>query len=664
MSRLSSRKPLDGLGHLSGRRSPRYPRPMLDSVLAAHYRALALEALARPGAPFLELPVRLLVVDAARQRLGKLDAGQLVAEYRISTAKNGLGYEDGSYKTPLGWHQIHGKFGPGAPAGMVFRNRVATGEIWRGEAREEDLILTRVLTLEGMEEGVNRGPGRDSLARTIYIHGTNQEHQLGQAVSHGCLRMANAEVIELFDRVSEGDFLVVAEGQGLALGRLHFAGVGGSGMSALAQFLAMRGERVSGSDRAFDRGLNPSGRAKLERLGIAILPQDGQGAGGYCSGVVYSTAVEESVPDFAEARRRGVPLIHRSELLAHLVASHRTIAITGTSGKSTTTAMVFEILRAAGLDPSVITGGELIALQREGLWGNAWAGNSRLLVIEADESDGSVVRYQPAIAVILNLQKDHKAETEVAEMFRVFRGRVMEALLLGEAGNLTFLAPGAKVFGFGPSADLHGGEVHIEPEGSSFRVEGTDFRLPVPGRHNVENALGAIAACAAVGMQLQDMVGPLAAFQGVARRFQILGARRGVQVVDDFGHNPAKVAASIRTARMRATRVLAVFQPHGYGPMRFLRPDFVETFARELQAQDRLWMLEIYYAGGTATRDFSSADIVAEIVQRGTSAEFAPSREWLVARIAAEAKEGDVVLIMGARDPSLTEFAGAVLAAL
>ncbi len=639
-----------------------------DPVLAARYRTLAYCALSRPSVPFQELPSRLLVVDVERQRLGVLDSGRLVADYVISTAANGIGCEEGSYKTPPGWHRIHARIGEGAPTGMVFRNRISTGEIWKGGPRGEDLILTRVLTLDGLEEGVNRGPGRDSLERTIYIHGTNQEPLLGQRVSHGCLRMSNADVIELFNHVREGDALVVvAEGSAsdrLGLGRLHFAGVGGSGMSALAQYVAMRGGRASGSDRSFDRGQQPESQAKLERLGVGILPQDGSGVAGDCGAVVYSTAVEETVPDFAEARRLGVPLLHRSELLAHLVASQRTLAITGTSGKSTTVAMAFEILRGAGLDPSVITGGELLALQQEGLWGNAWAGTSEFLVIEADESDGSLVRYHPAVGVVLNLQRDHKEMDVVAGMFRTFKGQVKESFVVGEASNLAEFAAGASVFGFGAGSQLRAEKVEERPEACLFSVDGTDFRLPVPGRHNVENALAAIAGCRALGVPLQAMVEPLARFQGVARRFQVIGSRRGVQVVDDFGHNPAKVAASIRTAHLRARRVLAIYQPHGYGPTRFLRRDFVETFSTELAPDDRLWMLEVYYAGGTAQRDFSAADVVADIAQGGTKAEFAPSREWLTERIAAEARDGDLVLVMGARDPSLSRLARGILEAL
>jgi len=642
--------------------------PMPDPVLAARYRALVLEGLARPGAPALPAGARVLVVDVARQRMGLVEGGRLAFEAVISTAKNGLGCEENSFRTPTGWHRIHARIGAGAEPGTVFRARVAAGEVWRGEPRDEDLILTRVLTLDGLEEGWNRGPGRDSLARFIYLHGTNQEHDLGTPVSHGCVRLSNADVADLFDRVAEGDLLLIAEdlpNDGLGLGRLHFAGVAGSGMSALAQFAAMKGGRASGSDRSFDRGQRPEARALLEALGVVIHLQDGSGLEGDCAALVVSTAVEDEVPDVAAARHLGVPVLHRSELLAYLVARYRTVAVTGTSGKSTTVAMIFEILRGVGLDPSVITGGELVALQREGRWGNAWAGASDLLVIEADESDGSVVRYRPAVGVILNLQKDHKEMDAVAEMFRAFRAQLREAAVVGEAANLREFAAGATLFGFGEGCAVRGEEVVLGAESSAFRVGGKNFRLPVPGRHNVENALAAIAACSSLGVPLEAMVEPLAVFQGVARRFQVLGARRGATVVDDFGHNPAKVAASIRAAHLRTAatggRVLAVFQPHGFGPLKFLRAEFVEAFAAELAPQDRLWFLEVFYAGGTAARDIASAEVVADIAGRGVAAEVAPTREWLVARLAAEARAGDLILVMGARDPSLTDFAKAVL---
>jgi len=421
-------------------------------------------------------------------------------------------------------------------------------------------------------------------------------------------------------------------------GRFHYAGVAGSGMSALAQFQAMLGGAASGSDRAFDRGGQPEARARLERLGIAIHPQDGSGVDG-AAVVVASSAVEADVPDLARARALGVPIVHRSELLAHFVASFRSIAVAGTSGKSTVVAMIFEILRGAGRSPSVITGGDLVCLQAEGLWGNAWFGGDPL-VVEADESDGSLVRYAPQTGVLLNLQRDHREVAEVAEMFATFRKRTRGAFVVGEDENLEPFARDATVFGTGPHATLRPSGVWIRPDESRFDLEGVRFLLKVPGKHNVSNALAAIAACRTEGVPLDAMTGPLERFQGVGRRFQVVGRVFGTEVVDDFAHNPAKITAAIETAKKRGRRVIAVYQPHGYGPTRFLRADLVDAFAGALDLNDRLWLLEVFYAGGTTTR------------------------EALVEHIVAEAQPLDLVLVMGARDPSLSDLARTILEAL
>ena len=645
---------------------------MISCTPIAAERAVTLgrRALRRLPSPPPTLPERLLVVDVRRQRLTVIEEGRPIGEYRVSTAAAGVGGASGSLKTPPGWHRIHARIGDGAPVGEIFESRIATGRTWTGEAREDDLILTRVLTLDGLEEGVNRGAGVDSLERYIYLHGTNHEARLGVPGSHGCVRLANSDVIELFDRVREGDAVVIVPDDLDSLpdptgeGRFHYAGLAGSGMSALAQFQAMTGGHASGSDRSFDRGDRPAARAQLERLGIRVVPQDGSGIDDSCAALVLSTAVEEQVPDVVAARARGIPIVHRSELLAHFVASRRTLAIAGTSGKSTVVAMVFEILRGTGRDPSVITGGDLTSLQNEGLWGNAWAGKSDVLVIEADESDGSLTRYSPSIGVALNLQRDHREMDEVLGMFASFRQRTRERFICGEDPRLIALGKDPVIFGTGPEATVRGENISLEAGGSSFEVGGQRFTLAVPGRHNVENALAAIAACAAVGVERRDMVQPLAGFRGVGRRFQSLGQRRGVEVVDDFAHNPAKIQAAIDTAHRRARRVLAIYQPHGFGPTRFLRSALVDAFATALALDDRLWMLEIFYAGGTAQRDFSAADLIAEVSARGRAAEFCPSRENLIARVASAASAGDLVLVMGARDPSLTELAKAILAAL
>jgi len=428
-------------------------------------------------------------------------------------------------------------------------------------------------------------------------------------------------------------------------------------MSALAQYHVMMGGIASGSDRAFDRGEGSDMRRRMESLGIEIVPQDASGLAAGCDAVIVSGAVEGSVPDVHVARERNIPVLHRSELLARYVAEKHTTAVAGTSGKSTVTAMIFEILRAAGRDPSLITGGNLVSLQEEGYVGNAWVGDSDLLVIEADESDGSLVRYEPWIGVLLNLRRDHQEPEKLEQIFSGFREQTRGAFLVGEDENLAASSTGAVVFGLGSGADFRVESVDLEPEGSRFYIGGVEFRLPVPGLHNVLNSAAAVGACRASGVSLEDAAEALSGFRGVERRFQIVGRHAGVEVVDDFAHNPDKIRAALTTARARADRILAVFQPHGYGPTRFMREELVDMLALSLRRADRLWMPEIYYAGGTAERDISSREIVEEIGLLGIAASFTESRDDLIDQIVTEARAGDIVIIMGARDPSLPEIA-------
>ena len=458
-------------------------------------------------------------------------------------------------------------------------------------------------------------------------------------------------------------------------GWLHFAGVAGSGMSALAQFHADSGGRTSGSDRAFDQGERQEVRRHLERLGVQLVPQDGSflaldTGGRRPAAVVVSTAVEDKVPDVRSARQAGVPILHRSELLARHVASHRTVAVSGTSGKSTVTAMVFTILRDAGLTPGLLTGGPLAGLVAAGHLGNAWAPKTRddgppWLVIEADESDGSLIRYHPWAGLILNLGLDHKPPAEIMAMFTTFRDNVTGPLLVADLPELAPLHDGATLFGLGPGPGVRAEAVELLPDGSFFTIGGTAFRLQIPGAYNVRNAVAAVAAARAAGVDDSVSATALADFVGVARRFQRVGRGAGVEVIDDFAHNPDKITAALAAGRVRAEgRVLAVFQPHGFGPTRFLRDALVDTFAAELRPSDVLWLPEIYFAGGTVTRDISAGDLVDDIAARGRDARFIPARADLPTAIAAEARSGDLVLVMGARDPSLTDFCRDIVAAL
>ena len=459
---------------------------------------------------------------------------------------------------------------------------------------------------------------------------------------------------------------------------LHFAGVAGSGMSALAQYHAQQGGLTTGSDRAFDQGERPEIRKCLEALGVKLMPQDGsflqlsEGpfAGRKPDAVVVSTAVEDKVPDVKAAKGGGVAILHRSELLARYVATHRTIAISGTSGKSTVTAMVFAILQAAGKGPGLLTGGALASLVADGHLGNAWGPTDQAdgppwLVIEADESDGSLVRYHPWAGVVLNLGLDHKTPAEIMAMFTTFQGNVKGPLVVADEENLASLHNGSLLFGQGPGAGTRALDVKLLPTGSTFAIDGAEFQLQVPGAYNVLNATAAVAVCVAAGVQAQVATAPLAEFTGVARRFQSMGSQNGIEVIDDFAHNPDKIAAALAAARTRTEgRILAVFQPHGYGPTRFLREALVETFATSLRTDDVLWMPEIFFAGGTVTRDISAGDLIREINQLGLDARFIEKRADIPAAIATEAKATDLVLVMGARDPSLTDFCRAILAAL
>lgn len=443
---------------------------------------------------------------------------------------------------------------------------------------------------------------------------------------------------------------------------IHFVGIGGAGMSALAQIHAMDGGPATGSDRDFDRGRGAGLKSRLEALGVKLFPQNGSALTDETELVVLSTAIEDSNPEIAAAKALGVPLMHRSEFLARHVSEMRTIAVTGTSGKSTVVAMIFEILEAAGRGPSVITGGALIALQKRGLTGNAFRGKSDILVVEADESDGSLVNYKPAVGVFLNLTKDHLEVSALREIFLKFRGNVATALVNEDDPALADIRADV-TFGLS-SGTVRAEGLDLTAGGSSFRVKDAAFTLPVPGRHNVENAVAAIAACVNEGVPLSDCARGLAGFQGVARRFQSIGTARGVEVIDDFAHNPAKIAATLAAARLRGRRTLAVYQPHGFAPTRHLKNELIAAFAEGLRAEDRLWLPDIYYVGGTASKDISSRDVVEPLRAKGLLAFHVPERSAIAAEIAAVAREGDVVIVMGARDPSLSDFAREALAAL
>ena len=447
-----------------------------------------------------------------------------------------------------------------------------------------------------------------------------------------------------------------------------FIGVAGQGMSAIAQYLHGIGKEVRGSDRYFTPGKPNATRDYLEKEGIRCFLQNGEGMDEGTDLVVISTAVEDTVHELVLARQRGIPVILRAEHLALIAKSKRTIAVGGTSGKSTTSSMIFDILEEAGLEPGIISGAGLTRLIAEGKLGNAKVGKGEWLIIEADESDGSIVLYEPEIGLLLNIDKDHKDIDELMDVFHQFQSHTKGPFIVNRSHSLAagLSVKDANDFSSEASSPAGFNATDFKQEGlkMSFRINGVDFTLNALGRHNMENALAAAAVSAQCGVSLETASTALSKYEGIYRRNQVFGSKNGVWMIDDYAHNPVKCAAAIRSCQPLATKVVSWFQPHGYGPTKFLRKDFVDEIAAALRPQDEIWMSEIFYAGGTAVKDISAADLIQDLQDKGCKAFFIENRNDFIANVKPHLTDGSVLLLMGARDPSLESFAKQVWEAL
>ncbi|MGB2578410.1 UDP-N-acetylmuramate--alanine ligase [Elusimicrobium simillimum] len=447
--------------------------------------------------------------------------------------------------------------------------------------------------------------------------------------------------------------------------KIHFIGIGGIGMSALAQLHAMGGDIVTGSDRLINKGMVdlPVFKA-LRDLGAVIFPQDGSGIDETTELVVVSSAIESDNPELVKAQSLGINLMHRSELLASHVAKNKTIAISGTSGKSTTTAMLFDILMAADMSPSVITGATLLSLQDKGFFGNVYKGAGNLLIIEADESDGSLVKYSPEVGVCLNIQKDHKELDVLRGFFTTFAKQCNSFLYNADEPELKDIFNGYKTFGL-EHGDVRAVNLEMDGFGTTFYVEDQKFTLNIPGRYNVQNAVAAIAVAKELSVPLHVAAEALKNYKGVYRRFNSIGKHNDIEVIDDFAHNPHKLGAALKAAQLRGARVFAYFQPHAFASIKLLKDEFVDMLAVTLRPQDKFWLTEAYYPGGTIPEGVTAKSVYDGAVGKGlTNVYFDPCREDIAAVIEEEAKPGDVIMVMGARDPSLTNFAKSILEAV
>jgi len=457
-----------------------------------------------------------------------------------------------------------------------------------------------------------------------------------------------------------------------------FCGVGGSGMTPLALIVQARGGVVEGSDRALDQGRGAARFDFLRGRGVVLHPQDGSGVNRAGQILVMSGAVEESIPDVKSARRLGLAIVTRAELLAELFnAAPVRIGVAGTSGKSTTTGMIGWIFDRAGQDPTIMNGAEMKTYMTEGaLFASARVGSGAAFVSEVDESDGSIALFSPTVAVVNNIALDHKSMEELRTLFADFTRKARTAVLNldnAETRILAAAAPAERTITYSLSdaeADLLAGASTQRPDGVDFAVtaratgESVAVSLKVPGLHNVANALAALGAAQACGVALADAARALGDFTGIRRRFEVVGTAKGVTVIDDFAHNPDKITATLDTLHAFPGRLLIMFQPHGYGPLKLMRQAFVNVFAERMAAEDVLLMPEPVYYGGTTDRSVTSRDITEALAALGRNAVALPDRAACGDRLVELAAPGDRIVVMGARDDTLSQFAAEVLSRL
>jgi UDP-N-acetylmuramate--alanine ligase len=446
-------------------------------------------------------------------------------------------------------------------------------------------------------------------------------------------------------------------------------------MLPLALILRARGYDVEGSDRSLDAGRTSAKFDFLRARGIKLHPQDGSGMTRADQLLVASAAVEDTVPDVVAAKRLGAPRTSRAQLLADLFnAAPVSIAVGGTSGKSTTTGMIGWILYATRRDPTVMNGAVMKNfVAGDNPFASAIVGEGEAFVSEVDESDGSIALYNPTIAVLNNIALDHKSMDELRRLFGDFVSRARAAVLNLDNAETRLIAetlklPGAITYSLeDATASLYGHDIVTAPDGMSCIVTetatGAQARvcLQTPGRHNLSNGLAAIAAALACGVTLKEAATALMGFVGIRRRLEVVGTVKDITVIDDFGHNPDKIAATLATLHAFPGRLLVMWQPHGYGPIRQMKDAFIEMFARDLSTKDILLLPEPAYFGGTVDRSMGSNVIAEGVTALGKTAFALPDRAACGDRLVELAQPGDLIVVMGARDDTLSEFAADVL---
>ncbi|MGN1063384.1 MAG: UDP-N-acetylmuramate--L-alanine ligase [Alphaproteobacteria bacterium] len=448
-----------------------------------------------------------------------------------------------------------------------------------------------------------------------------------------------------------------------------FCGIGGIGMSAIALYLKQAGHTIKGSDRSFDLKNANAVQQNLISAGIDLYPQDGSGVTPDIDCFVVTRAVEDTIPDIKRAVELGLTIKKRPDMLAEIFHSYKGIAVAGTSGKTTVTAMIAHILYKNKFSPTMINGGISLNTYNNTAQSNLIFGSGQYLVIEADESDGSIEKYDPFISVVSNISLDHYELDVVRRLFEAFLNRTRHGIVINadcpETAKLKLTHPNIIRFSLtGKPADLSATHITPSDDAITFHLNGQPMTLPFIGFHNVANALAAIGAALHVGISVEDALAALQTFKGTKRRMQKIGTAGGVTVYDDYAHNPEKIKAALGTLLQYDGRIFAIYQPHGFAPTRLMKNDFIRVLNNLLTERVSFIMPDIYYVGGTVARDICSDDIITPLAQAGHRALYIPNRTDILKYILSDARPKDQVIVMGARDDSLSDFAHEIFKAL
>jgi len=440
---------------------------------------------------------------------------------------------------------------------------------------------------------------------------------------------------------------------------VHFVGIGGYGMSAIARVLIDLGYKVTGSDVA----MNDLAKKLVQRGAVVHIGHDASHVAG-CDKVVYSTSISPDNPEVVAAAERGIPVLHRSQMLASILNERTGVAVAGAHGKTTTTSMIAHVLEECGVDPTFIIGGELMSAGT-----NAKAGKSDLVIAEADESDGSFLEYRPVYEVVTNIEPDHLEhfDGDFANLKRAYAKflshlkpggkavlclddphiRELMADMTGEA--ITYSIQPAYV----DQADFSAREIVCGDRRTNCKIYRKDVLLGelvlfVPGKHNIANALAAVVVCLEAGLAFEQIAAAFTSFSGAKRRFQIIGDAQDILVVDDYAHHPTEIMATLNGARASGRRVIAVFQPQRYTRTYFLMDEFSKAFGEA----DEVIITDIYSPAGEARIEGVTAEVLVEKIRTNSHprAQYIPTKELVQDHLARSLKPGDLVLTMGAGD--------------